>query len=268
MSGAVPKLNRALARMRYWLKRNKRDPLDCGAATPEPELARFGSLRLTPRRIVQSYSWQQSTAPLSRIVRVDVSRVHTRTWLLVGALCFLIGWGLDEWQDFDPFFLAGASAAAVALLFYLLSRRTRLTIRLEDGSTMQVAVRNKHFTLASQFANVVCRVSTHWEPRDLTPNKEPRVAPRLTKSSAASLEIEDDELDDDWESDSTSETMSAETRSSPPPSLQVELPNDAVTGDESDDMTEEHAPKEEPTVQVKRPPAGWARLPDSTDSTS
>ena len=122
----------------------------------------------------------------------------------------------DEWQDFDPFFLAGASAAAVALLFYLLSRRTRLTIRLEDGSTMQVAVRNKHFTLASQFANVVCRVSTHWEPRDLTPNKEPRVAPRLTKSSAASLEIEDDELDDDWESDSTSETMSAETRSSPP----------------------------------------------------
>ena len=265
MSGAVPKLNRGFARIKYWLKRNKRDPLDCGSASPEPELARFGSLRLTPRRIVQSYSWQQSTAPLSRVIRVDVSRVHTRTWLFIGALCFLIGWGLDEWQDFEPFLLAGGSAAGVASLFYLLSRRTRLTISLEDGSSMKVAVRNKHFTLASQFANVVCRVSAHWDPRDLPPTAEPRTAPHLSKPSTASLEIEDD---DEWEQDEPPMPTAVAQPKGDPPLPQIELPTDAFAANESDDLTEEHLPKEGPTVRIKRPPAGWARLPGSKDTSS
>ena len=153
-----------LGRIMVLFQRNKRDPLDSGSATPEPELARFGSLRLTPRRLVQSYSWRQSTAPLSRVVRVDVQRVHTRTWLIIMIFCILAGWGAMQWTKVEGCMAVGLCGAGFAFIFYLVSRRTKLTVSLEDGSDMTVAVRNKHFVRASRFANIVCRVSTLWEP--------------------------------------------------------------------------------------------------------
>ena len=90
------------------------------------------------------------------------------------------------WLELETFIVVGMCGALVCLLFYMLSRRTRLMVSLEDGSSLQVAVRNKHFTQASRFANIVCRVATLWEPPRETPIPELSAAvPSRAQSSAS-----------------------------------------------------------------------------------
>ena len=186
-----------MGRLLTRFQRNKRDPLDSGSSTPEPELARFGSLRLTPRRIVQSYTWRQSTAPLSRVVRVDVRRVHTRTWLIIMLFCAVSGWGTMVWTGIEDFKTIGIAGSAISFFFYLASRRTRLTVSLEDGSDMTVAIRNKHFVRASRFANIVCRVCTLWEPPRDREASLPDIPMRGRSRAAIEIVDEDDPVSED-----------------------------------------------------------------------
>ena len=236
---------RILARLKDLTQRNQRDPLDSGSSTAEPELARFGSLHLTSRRLVQSYPWQQSTAPLSRVVRVDVKRIHNRTWLLLAMFCALAGWSMKLWLELETFLMIGVSGALVCLLFYMLSRRTRLMISLEDSSSLQVAVRNKHFTQASRFANIVCRVATLWEPP-----REPSTTELSTAvPSRAALEIEED-YDDDIEEESSLDPV---TEIDP-----EESGSDALYDPKS--VSPQPRASEEPTVKTSVPPKGWLKM--------
>ena len=91
---------------------------------------------------------------------------------------------------------------------------------------------------------------------------EPRTAPHLSKPSTASLEIEDDEPDDDWENGSEQDQGMVEHPNADRTLPQIELPTDAFMSNESDDLTEEHPYKEGPTVRVKRPPEAGLGSPN------
>ena len=244
---------RILARLKELMQRNQRDPLDSGSSTAEPELARFGSLHLTSRRLVQCYPWQQSTTPLSRVVRVDVKRIHNRTWLLLAMFCALAGWSMKLWLELETFLMIGVSGALVCLLFYMLSRRTRLMISLEDSSSLQVAVRNKHFTQASRFANIVCRVATLWEP----PRERSTTELSTALPSRAAIEIEED-YDDDLEDD----------QSSLDPVTEID-PGESVSNGsyDSSPLSSHSSSSEEPTVKISVPPKGWLKMEEPAQKT-
>jgi hypothetical protein len=167
----------------------------------------------------------------------------------MATLCLLSGWGMQIWQELELFMLVGISGGSVCLFFYLLSRRTRLTINLEDGSEIDMAVRNKHFSQASQFANIVCRVCTMWEPTRPSVPLDSSNQP----SSKATIEIEDDdmELELELELDSELEQDTA-ARVKLAPALE-ENPTTLIT-----EAVEEG---DEPTVEVSNPPpAGWLKM--------
>ena len=248
MSEPDSPLQSLIERLKTLAQANQRDPLDSGSSASEPELARFGSLHLTSRRIVQCYPWQQSTAPLSRIVRVDVKRIHNRTWFLLAIFCALAGWSMKLWLELETFLVVGTSGALLCLLFYMLSRRTRLMVSLEDGSSLQVAVRNKHFTQASRFANIVCRVATLWEP----PLERSTTEISTAMPSRAALEIEDVE-DDEYDTDDPEE-------SGLDPATEVDRGKAETPEKGALPWPDQLSSAEDPTVEIKRPPAGWLKM--------
>ena len=136
---------------------------------------------------------------------------------------------------------------------------------------MKVAVRNKHFTLASRFANIVCRACTHWEPRERISNPESRVSPSLPKTSKASIQIEDeDHPSDEDELDPATEII--ETQPDPESQRMAEPPTEDLSGRDTELNREVTDSGEAPTIEVKPKPAGWIQLEDpesraSKDST-
>jgi len=136
-------------------------------------------------------------------------------------LCGLSGWGFQLYLELELFMLVGISGASLCFFFYLMSRRTLLKVGLEDGSSLDMAVRNKHFAQASQFANIVCRVCTHWEP----PRPSISVEPSIPSISKAQIEIEDlEDLEDLEESEEPTVEVSK-----PPPAGWLKLEEPAAS---------------------------------------
>jgi hypothetical protein len=165
-------------------------------------------------------------------------------------LCLMCGWSLRLWMAMELFMHVGLAGAGFSAFIYLLSRRTRLRVSLEDGTELQVAVRNKHFGQASRFANIVCRVCTHWEPRERGVIEPLRLTP-----SKAELQIEEDEDEEEdlpFELDPVTELdtdISAARQEEP-------LPQAEPMAIESPEVGE----ADEPTVEIRKTPAGWIKL--------